>query len=126
MRKIAKIKLQLSKNILDVKNSKESEHGVTIPLKRTRNNNKYYDDTYVLLARNLEFTQDNSFSNLSLCVEINPFNQYRFFLCADYKELNMRESTEELLERESVKQEISLSDEEIIDIRYVIKEICVA
>ena len=126
MKKIPKITLTLSANILDTQHITQSETSYEIPLKRTRDNNKYYDDTYSLLARAASFHVDMEYSKLVLCVELNPINQYRFYLCADYKEFNMKDVTDEQLERFSIKQEVSLSDEEILNIRYVIREFCVA
>lgn len=105
--------LPISANMLDMENVIATSDDCTIPLKRTSDNKKCYDNMYSYLSKGAGFMFDIMKSQLNLVVRLNSIGQFDFFVSADFTEFRIEEVDDDFLSNHREKMSVVLLDEEL-------------
>lgn len=105
--------LPISANMLDMENVIATSDDCTIPLKRTSDNKKCYDEMYRYLGKGSGFMFDIMKSQLNLVVRLNSIGQFDFFVSADFTEFRIEEVDDDFLSNHREKMSVVLLDEEL-------------
>lgn len=105
--------LPISVDMLDIDNVIATSDDFTIPLKRTHDNEKRYDNMYSYLGKGARFMFDTMKSKLNFVVRLNSIGQFDFALMADFKEFRFEEVDDDLLSYHREKMSVVLLDEEL-------------